>query len=218
VDVEFCPPSIVTRNDTWALCADETPQLNATAVNSVYADLELTQQDSFSLPAYEMFHAPNNNLLHLVLAAVRIDLGNPSPNNFSIHPRRLTKAPAAVETPPVGSVESGLYTYLATQLRVSTAEGDDRPAASVFEPWGFSGYNSDSAFDVFHVPGPSVLQTVYACRLLRRRSTGNLTVTVFVATAGMFTSSWAFFIFMARYFADRQKGSGDKEEMSAIGE
>ncbi|TEB26998.1 hypothetical protein FA13DRAFT_1776595 [Coprinellus micaceus] len=113
-----------------------------------------------------------------------------------------------VETPLVRSVESGLYTYLATQLRVSTAEGGDGPAASVFDPWGFSGYNSDSAFDVFHVPGPSVLQTVYACRLLRRRSTGNLIVTVFVATAGMFTSGWAFFIFMARYFADRQKGWG----------
>lgn len=89
-------------------------------------------------------------------------------------------------------MESGLYTYLATQLRVSTAEGNDGPAASVFEPWGCSDYNSRSAFNVFHVPGPSVLQTVNVCGFLKRRgSARNLIVTVFVATVGMFTSGWA---------------------------
>lgn len=85
------------------------------------------------------------NFIQLAVAAIRIDLGNPSPNNLLMHPEVLNRT--LTETfPEIGAIDlesmpSKLYTHLKEQsLLVSTDSG--------------------SMLDTLSVPGPSVVQTV----------------------------------------------------------
>ncbi|KAJ3546875.1 hypothetical protein NMY22_g1867 [Coprinellus aureogranulatus] len=201
---EFCPSSVGFQNGAPLACATDPPQFNLTAANTIDASLDLLQDASFPpspgprLVLDDNLRPPITNILHLALAAIRIDLGNPSPNNFLTHPEVLNRTlvdvfPAIGATP---SMQSQLFTYLEQQTAVI-------------------GSDSGSAFDPFTIPGPAILQAVYVCRLQKRRSAGNLIVTVFVATAGMFTSGWAFFIFLARYIhSTREKAEESEGERS----
>ncbi|KAF5342325.1 hypothetical protein D9611_001496 [Ephemerocybe angulata] len=152
---------------------------------------------AFSLLIFPSLHYPNsldpgrhdnspiNNILHLALAAIRIDLGNPSPNNFLTHPESLNQTLTATfpETPFTSQTQSLLYTTLNEKHFVKESlDSDDLP--------------------IFSVPGPSTVQAVYVCKFMKRKKTGNLIITVFVATVSMFTSGWAVFILIARYFED----------------
>lgn len=129
---------------------------------------------------------PIVNFLQLALAIIRIDLGNTLANNFLTHPQLLNQTLEAFfpETTSASGMPSRLHSYLQQQALL---------------------LGSGSAFDAFQVPGPSVVQTVYVCKLLKRKSTGNLLVSVFVATVGMFMSGWTFFIMMAHWIVENKE-------------
>jgi hypothetical protein len=176
-DTEFCPLSIGLQNGTLSPCAAQTPELNITTTCAIGANFDLMQDNSFLLSLsspYELddtLRPPIANILHLALAAIRVDLGNRSPNNFLTHPEVLNRTLTAVfpQTASASSTPSKLYTYLHQQsLLVNSHSGP-------------------SVFDPFHIPGPSVMQAVYVCKGLQRKDTMNLIVSVFVATVGMFT-------------------------------
>ena len=199
---EFCPISVgVQANGAKLPCYDEPPQFNLTVANVIAANFELSQDASFppstetSFVLDDQFRSPITNILHLALAAIRIDLGNPSPNNFLTHPDVLNQTLIAVFPAISGipSLESRLYARLQEQALLTES-------------------GSQSDFDPFRVPGPSTVQTVYVCRFRKRKSAGNLVVTVFVATAGMFTSGWAFFILVARYVLSKKEEGLDRNE------
>ncbi|KAJ3525909.1 hypothetical protein NMY22_g10384 [Coprinellus aureogranulatus] len=187
---EFCPASIGMVNTTLppSSCAMGVPRFKITALNAVNASLDLMQQSSRDPPTVDpqfalddTFGPPILNMLQLSLAAFRIDLGNPSPNNFLTYPEALnrTLAPVFPSVPLSPSMPSQLYDHLHQQ-------------SLLFQS------GSASAFDAFRIPGPSIVQTVYVCKLLKRKDAANLIVSVFVATAGMFTTGWALFISIAR--------------------
>ncbi|KAJ3503340.1 hypothetical protein NMY22_g18279 [Coprinellus aureogranulatus] len=188
---KFCSPSVSIVTGTPLPCATDPPLLEFHGVVAVDSTLGLMQDGSgpslpvdFTLPYVldDTMRPPITNILQLMLAVIRIDLGNPSPNNFLTHPQVLNRTLDAVfpETPAAMKMESKLFTYLREQALLQLEE-------------------SGSAFNLFHVPGPSVVQTVYVCKLLKRKGAGNLIVSVFVASAGMFMSGWAVFICVARF-------------------
>lgn len=194
---QFCPASVgVQANGITLPCYNEPPQFNLTAANVIAANFELSQDTSFPpttdtpFVLDDRFRPPITNILHLALAAIRIDLGNPSPNNFLTHPEVLNQTLIAV-FPAVSGIPSLGSRLYARALLISSG--------------------SESDFDPFRVPGPSTVQAVYVCRFLKRKSTGNLVVTVFVTTAGMFTSAWAFFILVARYVLSKREGNFNQD-------
>ncbi|TEB35850.1 hypothetical protein FA13DRAFT_1787323 [Coprinellus micaceus] len=190
----FCPLYVGRKNGTFTLCAVQAPPLNLTATCAVGENFDLMQDNSFGPsfgPPYELddtLRPPISNILHLALAAMRVDLGNPSPNNILTHPDALNQTLTAVfpQTTSTVSMPSKLYTYLHEQsLLVSSESGT-------------------SVFDPFRIPGPSVVQAVYVCKFLKRKDLGNLIVSVMVATLGMFTTAWTVFIFVACWILNRR--------------
>ncbi|KAF6759960.1 hypothetical protein DFP72DRAFT_1063691 [Ephemerocybe angulata] len=189
-DFEFCPPAMGLINGNPQPCAMNPPHFNLTAANAITANLDLYQDSSFPLSITkthltldDMITPPINNILHLALAAIRIDLGNPSPNNFLTHPESLNQTLTATfpKTPFTSQAQSLLYTTLNEKHFVKESlDSDDLP--------------------IFSIHGPSTVQAVYVCKFMKRKKTGNLIITVFVATVSMFTSGWAVFILIARYF------------------
>lgn len=199
--VNFCPESVGNANDTLLPCALDPPVVNVSSVNAISATQGLMQEASPTtffdgpMPIFgEAWRPPIFNFVQLAVAAIRIDLGNPSPNNLLTHPtvfnRSLTKTFPEIGAIDLKSMPSVLYAHLEEQSLLA-------------------GTDSGSALDPFRVPGPSVVQTVYVCKFLKRKSAANLIVSVFVATAGMFTSGWAVFIFVARCITERREKDAD---------
>lgn len=190
----FCPLYVGRKNGTFTPCAVQAPPLNLTATCAVGENFDLKQDNSFVPsfgPPYELddtLRPPISNILHLALAAMRVDLGNPSPNNFLTHPDALNQTLTAVfpQTASTVSMPSKLYTYLREQSLLVGSE------------------SGTSVFDPFRIPGPSVVQAVYVCKFLKRKDVGNLIVSVMVATLGMFTTAWTVFIFVACWILNRR--------------
>lgn len=184
----FCPPSLMrTGEGPLPVCAINPPQLDFDLVRATNSSLDLLQDSTgppmtFGAPYVldETLRPAIVNILQLVLAVVRIDLGNRSPNNFLTHPQTLnhTLEASFPETPAASIMPSRLYSHLQQQSLLV-------------------GSGSASVFDAFQIPGPSVVQTFYTCKLLKRKSAGNFIVSVFIATSGMFMTGWAVFIFVA---------------------
>ncbi|KAJ3550649.1 hypothetical protein NMY22_g320 [Coprinellus aureogranulatus] len=191
--VEFCPVPIGVQSKEQSRCAVDPPHFNVTDMKFVDANMDsvpdaFSERPSGTLLEDDVLARPITNLLHFYLASFRVDLGNPSSNNILTHPEALNRTlyaefPSTDLTPGAPSL---LYDYLQQQSLLFHS-------------------GSESAFDAFRIPGPSVLQTAYICTFLKRKSPANLIVSVFVATAGMFTSGWALFISVARYLHRSQE-------------
>ncbi|KAJ3521302.1 hypothetical protein NMY22_g12371 [Coprinellus aureogranulatus] len=184
--VGFCPAVYGMKSKQPHPCAVDPPQFTMILSDSVNASTQSTYEGyskctSGSLTLCDFFH-PISNLLHFYLALFRVDFGNQSFNNMFTHPEMLncTLFAEFPNTTLVPKASSRLYAYLNEQSLLSRS-------------------NSKSAFDAFRIPGPSIVRTSYVCESLKRKSAASLFVSVFVATAGMFTSGWAIFIFIARY-------------------
>ena len=200
-DVEFCPPSIGLRNGTLSPCAAQTPQFNITPTWAIGNQFHLLHSSS---PPYELddtLRPPIDNMLHLALAAIRVDLGNASPNNFLTNPEVLNRTLTAVfpQTASTSRMPSKLYKFLHEQsLLVSSHSGP-------------------SVFDPFHIPGPSVVEAVYVCKGLKRKDSLNLIVSVFVATVSMFTPAWTVFIAISCWLLNRKSDTASHEATASPG-
>jgi hypothetical protein len=127
---------------------------------------------------------PLYNLLQAIHACIRVELGNPSPNNFILNPSFLnnsitSKFPATQWNPDGDQDYSILYHTWA----------DPNPILQTYLPVNTS--------------GPANIQVVYPCRLQQLKSTGSLFVSVLVATLSMFSTGWALFMLIATVLAKR---------------
>lgn len=197
-DFNPCPASF----GPTAPCAVQKPEFNITFAASIHANTSLTQHTSLE-PTHSVFNpevlddntlGPVSNLIQMVYAAVRIDLGNPSPNNFILHyssPGLVnnTLVTSFPETPQASGTLALLPMGLATPRIIHIEEELSR----------------------VDVTGPAEIQVVYLCRFQRMKSTGQVFISVLVATLSMFSSGYAAFMFGATYLAkrDRRGGSND---------
>ncbi len=128
---------------------------------------------------------PIANLLQTVYAAVRIDLGNPSPNNFILHPSAMndTIIPIFAGTPYSSNMSS----------RVSP----------LYDIWAHPNATLQQFLPVT-VNGAAHIQAAYPCRVQTRKRAGSLIISVLVATLSMFSGGWALFMIIATLLAKRE--------------
>jgi hypothetical protein len=124
-----------------------------------------------------------------VYAAIRVDLGNPSLNNFILNPSALNGT--IFETFPVTPYN---------QAQSSTT-------STLYYQW----HNPSPALQAYlpiNMSGPAQIEVAYPCRFQQRKPLGSLVVSVLVATLSMFSSAWAVFILAATTFAKRSDSTG----------
>ena len=175
-----------------ALCSISPPKFVITLAAAVYANATILQFDNF-YPIDPVnnpyvldadFERPLFNLLQAVYASIRIDLGNPSLNNFILNPSALN-----------GTIYDKFPVTAYNQDQLSTT-------STLYSQW----HNPEPALQKYlpvNVSGPAQVQVVYPCRFQQRKPLGSLIVSVLVATLSMFSSAWAAFILAATAFAKR---------------
>jgi len=174
------------------ICSISPPKFVITYAAAVYPNATIRLYDSqypidpvdnpYVLEAD--FERPFFNLLQAVYAAIRVDLGNPSFNNFILNPLALN-----------GTIFQSFPVTAYNQDQVSTT-------SSLYSRW----HNPDPELKKYlpvNVSGPAQIQVVYPCRFQQRKPLGPLIVSVLVATLSMFSSAWAAFILAATAFAKR---------------
>ncbi len=194
VDFPFCPASLGAS----AECATSAPTYNISSVSVGYSDFNLQQYVS-SQPIEPLntplittdVEGPLANIIQVIAAGVRIDLGNPSPNNLFLNNSAIDGAlranfPATENAPFTESV--------AYNIRKS-------PATAA------AGSQLDTILPL-NVSGPGVARVPYACRSQRRKSPGSLFVSVLVATLTMTSSGWAAFMLVATTWIKRRDPQG----------
>ncbi|KAG8999729.1 hypothetical protein FRB94_014082 [Tulasnella sp. JGI-2019a] len=129
------------------------------------------------------YGATLNNSLQLMMAAVRLDIGNVLPNNFLVYNNTIN---ATISQTPDVEVESNLYEHLI----------------------GGSGGNTTLGVPI-DPSQPAIVATQYLCHVQLKKSTGQIIIAVLVATLSMFSSGWAAFIMVATYFEKKRYGEPD---------
>ncbi|KAF8893070.1 hypothetical protein BD779DRAFT_1508712 [Infundibulicybe gibba] len=119
---------------------------------------------------------PVENIIQTLHAALRIDLGNPNPNNIFLFPQEATKLVLAPEFPASSGLNSTASLLYLTGSLPSLA------------PVEFDKHMSD------------FIRVVYLCRHQQRKPLAQAAVSVIVATLSMFSGGWAVFILVATYF------------------
>ena len=179
-----------------ASCAINPPQFSIFAAAAVYPNSTVRYYDSTIPldPTWNPWVFDNDtelafyNILQLVYAAVRIDLGNPSLNNFILYPAALNNTIYSTFPITPGNGEaysnSSLYTTLNSPF-----------------PWLQQNLP-------LILPGPAVIQVVYACQFQQLKAPGALVISVLVATLSMFSTGWAVYMSLATIIAKRHNPTG----------
>ena len=183
----YCPMSLGLD----APCAINPPQFNISAAAIVFPNSTIRYYNNqFPIdPVWNPWVFDNDtelalyNLIQAVYASVRIDLGNPSLNNFILHPAAMKNTIASNFPITPANGEAFSYSSLYTDL------------SSPFLP-------------SVTLSGPAVIQVVYPCQFQQPKSPGALVISVLVATLSMFSSGWAVFMLVATTLAKRQNPAG----------
>ena len=198
-DTDFCSPVVGLKDGIYLPCALRRPLLNITEARAVGKSFIIRRHrlprislgSPYDLEYY--LQTPILNILHLTLAAMRVDLGNPSPNNFLAHPSPELINRTLIAVFPQ-TISNGLASKLHAQLLHEL----------------FLAHIGPSAFSYIRVPGPSVVQVVYLCNILKRKDFGNLIVSIFAATFGMFSTLWTVYITFLCWIKDYKKSGHDQ--------
>jgi len=192
----YCPMSLGLD----APCAVNPPQFDIFAAAIVFPNSTIhyyTSQIPID-PVWNPWVFDNDtelaffNLIQAVYASVRIDLGNPSLNNFILYPEAMnnTIAPTFPITPANGEAfsNSSLYTILSSPF-----------------PW------LQQNLPVT-LSGPAIIQVVYPCQFQQRKTPAALFISVLVATLSMFSTGWAVFMLLATTVAKRNNPAANRCE------
>ena len=193
-DITPCPMSLGSS----AACGLATPNFTISSAGVVMSNLSF-KQDTLPDPVTVLddnVKLPISNLLQTVYAIIRVELGNPSPNNFILHP----------------NVTDGIIvsTFPATPLN----QGWKTLVSELYQEWTNPDPGTKKYLPVT-VSGPANIQVVYPCRFQKQKTPGQLFISVLVATLTTFSTGWAVFMVLAAYFAKR-KGPLGKSGSSTI--
>ena len=192
VDFNYCPMSFGLN----ASCAINPPQFNIFLAATVLPNSTIHYYDSRVAldPVWNPWVLDNDtqlpfyNILQTVYAAVRIDLGNPSLNNFILHPAAMNNTiyPTFPITPGNGEAFSNSTVY-----------------STLSSPFPWLQQNLPLT-----LPGPATIQVVYPCQFQQLKAPGALVISVLVATLSMFSTGWAVYMLLATAIAKRHNPTG----------
>jgi hypothetical protein len=192
-DFPFCPAAL----GRVAACAVSAPQFNIS--NSFVSYADLTFANYFASDPLTDTNKPvitNDtynavaNVLQTMYAAVRIDLGNPSPNNFLLN----TSVIPSTIFPTFPTTIQGVYNQ---SEEYANLVGD-----AVNPDFNITGLLP------LTVEGPAQLDVVYLCRFERPLAPAQAFIAVLVATLSMFSTGWALFLGLATNFVKRRDSGG----------
>ena len=179
-----------------ASCANNPPQFNIFLATAVFPNSTLFYYDSRDPidPIWNPWVLDDDselavyNILQTVYAAVRIDLGNPSLNNFILYPAAMNNmiSPTFPITPSNGVAFSNSSLY-----------------ATLSSPFPWLQQNLPVTLS-----GPATIRVVYPCRYQRIKAPGALVISVLVATLSMFSTAWAVYMLLATAIAKRHNPAG----------
>ena len=176
-----CPPSLGAN----ASCATTPPPININITTLVSPEGDFSTFNA-SLPSSdanqpivtEDTYYPIANLIQTIIAIARIDLGNPSGNNFLLNSSVLN---------------STIYSAFPPTTFLGAAESELYKAYNHPERYELSSFPLD-------VEGPAKMQVAYTCRFQQWKNPGTATISVLVATLSMFSAGWAIFTLIATYW------------------
>jgi hypothetical protein len=171
----------------------DSPQDGSGAAIGQSADQFAGSAPPIDVPPQILAYPAIYNLLQTIHASVRIDLGNPSQNNFFLNSSMVndTLFSTINSTNSTNPTNSILY-FSITNLNQSEVE--KRIATLTPE-------------------GPATIQVLYQCRLQQAKPIGSAIISVLVATLSMFSTAWAIFMFVSSQYAEhiREKSKLAKE-------
>jgi len=184
-----CPMSL----GGTAACALAAPNATIMFATVVYSNSTMLRYNGL-LPASAAFNpwvldddveGPLHNLLQAIHACIRVELGNPSLNNFIVNPSFLNN--------------SIIPKFPSNRWKPDIAYQD---YSTLYDLWANPSPSFKSYLPV-NISGPANIQVVYPCRFQKRKSTGPFIVSVLVATLSMFSTCWALFMWVAAIIAKR---------------
>ncbi|KAJ7921309.1 hypothetical protein B0H13DRAFT_2416493 [Mycena leptocephala] len=193
-DFPFCPAALGRQ----AACAVNVPQFNISSSFVSYANLTFHQyfasdpltdsnQPVITNDTYNVL----SNVIQTMYAAVRIDLGNPSPNNFLLN---TSVIPATI-----------FSTFPATLPGVdNTSEEYANLVGTTVNP----DFNITGLLPLT-VEGPALMDVVYLCRFQHPLPPAQAFIAVLVATLSMFSSGWAIFLALATKVVKRRNSGAN---------
>ncbi|KAJ7178907.1 hypothetical protein C8R46DRAFT_1323105 [Mycena filopes] len=196
-DFPFCPASL----GRVAACAVNTPQFNISESFVSFSNLTFQQYSAgaelseFNQPVITSdLYNVLANVIQTMYAAVRIDLGNPSPNNFLLN--------TSVVPQTIFSTFSSIPGVFNASEEYANLVGE-----AVNPDFNMTGLLPLS------VVGPAVLDVVYLCQFQQRKAPAQAFIAVLVATLSMFGSAWAIFLALAtKVVKRRDSGANDCAE------
>lgn len=182
-------------------CATKPPTFNVDYISSIDIQGALVQNypDGLNVPKImdDTSTAVILNLLQTVYAAVRLDLGIDSPNNFILHkevmPQTLNSTFPVTAVTPANPNNIGLTSHLYSSW--SNPNATDSSGTDYSWMWQF--------LPEVVAPGPAAIQIVYLCHVQSRKSPGSLIISVLVAVLSMFSSGWGIYLLAIGTFAKR---------------
>ena len=192
VNFNYCPMSFGLN----ASCAINPPQFNIFLAATVFPNSTIHYYDSRGHvdPVWNPWVLDNDtelavyNILQTVYAAIRIDLGNPSLNNFILYPAALNNT--IYSTFPITPANGEAYSNSTLYSTLSSPY----PFLQQYLPVTLS--------------GPATIQVVYPCQFQQLKAPGALVISVLVATLSMFSTGWAVYILLATTIAKRHNPTG----------
>jgi len=179
-----------------ASCAINPPQFNIVSAAIVHPNSTIRFYDSqYPIdPTWNPWVFDNDtqlaiyNLLQTVYACIRIDLGNPSSNNFILNPAALNGT-------------------IAPTFPLTQANGEAFSNPILYRNW-----IEPTPWLQQHLPvtvsGPASLKVVYPCQFQQRKGLDQLVISVLVATLSMFSTGWAVYMMIATAIAKRNNPTG----------
>ncbi|KAJ7135816.1 hypothetical protein C8R44DRAFT_976599 [Mycena epipterygia] len=183
IDFPFCPAAL----GRIAACAVNIPQFNISNAFVSYSNLTF-QQDFTGQPLTDYAHDAFANIIQTMYAAIRIDLGNPSPNNFLLNTTVIPDTifatfPAIAGAPDVYSTSDEYANLIGTSVNTD--------------------FNITGLLPLT-VAGPATMEVVYLCRFQQRKAPAQAFIAILVATLSMFSSGWAIFLVLATKVVKRR--------------
>jgi hypothetical protein len=200
-DFPWCPASL----GRGAPCAAQVPLLSIKGMFELLGNGFLHQNSTGDLLTDDTTGIISN-IVQALYAAVRLDLGNPSSNNFLLN---TTVIPQAVQAtfpqtyPGQGNIslptDSYLHSALVNDGKFSKLTG------GVYDIPGLLPLS---------VPGPVIFDRVYLCRFQRGKSAGSAFIAVLVGTLSTFSAAWGNFLTLAAALVKRRGPTGERASFS----
>jgi len=174
---QYCPASDAEATR----CTVVPPPLTANQPSLLA--LNTTQFDQDTYPGESNYVAAIENLMQIMLAAVRLDLGNVLSNNVLYNPSVLN---------------STIARYL------PSSDSSNQIEASLWDEFSPDGSFPNGFVGVAPPPSqPATVGVEFLCHYSVPRSPASAFVFTLVATLSQLTTAWAIFMVVATYFAKR---------------